>query len=146
MTETLETWLFVAAVVVVLYFWYKFTSVPRSAIEGFLTKADANKLPQTIANLETSNTALSGTVKQGANTLLIDTNRGDYENLILGLDDLLNQSIIAQAISLSKKSSALSPDPETIQNLANLQLAKQALEGGMSYIDSVKTDKKGTIW
>lgn len=138
MSETLQTWIFVAIVVVILYLWYKFTSVPRTAIEGFLTKTESDKLPQTIANLENSNTALTASVKQGGNTLLINTYRGDYETLILNLDEMLNQSIIAQAISLSKKSTSLAPDPDTIQNLANLQLAKQALEAGMSYIDSVK--------
>jgi hypothetical protein len=144
MTETFQTWLFVALVIVIMYLWYKFTSVPKSAIEGFLSKSDADKLPQNIANLETSNTTLSTSVKQGANTLLIDTYRSDYENLIINLDEMLNQSIVAQAIVLSNKSTAMTPDPATIQNLANLQLAKQALDAGMSYIDSVKSTKSRT--
>ena len=138
MSETAQTWIFVALVVAILYLWYRFTSVPRSAVEGFLTKAEADKLPQSIANLESNNTALTATVKQGANTLLIDTNRSDYEDMIINLDSLISQSIISQAITLSNKSTAMSPDPTTIQNLANLYLAKQALDAGMNYVDSVK--------
>lgn len=72
----------------------------------------------------------SATIKS-SDTLLISKYRSDYETAILNLDDLINNLMLNAALTFNQNSPG-----QTIQQLAQMQQAKVALNSVMKFVDS----------
>jgi enoyl-[acyl-carrier-protein] reductase (NADH) len=62
---------------------------------------------------------------------LINKYRSDYETILINMDDLINNLMLKQTLTLDEKNPL-----RTIENLAKMQQAKSALNSVMKFIDS----------
>jgi hypothetical protein len=62
---------------------------------------------------------------------LINKYRSDYETILINMDDLINNLMLKQTLTLDEKNPL-----HTIENLAKMQQAKSALNSVMKFIDS----------
>jgi len=85
---------------------------------------------------------VAGNAKNYANSLknasveiqdkfLINKYRSDYETILINMDDLINNLMLKQTLTLDEKNPL-----RTIENLAKMQQAKSALNSVMKFIDS----------
>ena len=116
-----------------------------SYVEGMTTDTDASGNPTTPAS-STSSTSngiagnaatyaaqLKSAVIKSQDELLISKYRTDYENAVLNLDDYLNCMMLQTALSVNLNNPQIA-----INQLAQMQQAKVALNSTMKFIDSSK--------
>ena len=116
-----------------------------SYVEGMTTDTDASGNPTTPAS-STSSTSngiagnaatyaaqLKSAVIKSQDELLISKYRTDYENAVLNLDDYLNSMMLQTALSVNLNNPQIA-----INQLAQMQQAKVALNSTMKFIDSSK--------
>lgn len=75
--------------------------------------------------------SLKSNVIKTQDELLISKYRTDYETAIINLDDFINNQMLTAALSVNT-----SKPQDTIQQLAQMYQAKNALNSVMKYIDS----------
>lgn len=75
--------------------------------------------------------ALKSATIKSQDTFLISKYRSDYESAILNLDDLINNLMLKTALTIDQNNPT-----QAIQNLAQMQQAKLALNSVMKFVDS----------
>lgn len=135
MKELYNLLLFIAICFVVYLVFRSFHYNPM-IIEG-MTDASGNSVSVSApANGIAGNAASyaaslkSATIKS-QDTFLISKYRSDYESVILNLDDLINNLMLNTALTINQNNPT-----QSIQNLAQMQQAKNALNSVMKFIDS----------
>lgn len=92
------------------------TSIPSNGIAG---------------NAASYAAALKSATINSSDAFLISKYSSDYESAILNLDDLINNMMLKTALTFDQKKPM-----ETINNLAQMQQAKTALNSVMKFVDS----------
>ena len=114
-----------------------------SYVEGMTTDTSSTSAASTSAAASTSNgiagnaaayaAQLKSAVIKSQDELLISKYRTDYENAVLNLDDYLNSMMLQTALSVNLNNPQIA-----INQLAQMQQAKIALNSTMKFIDSSK--------
>jgi hypothetical protein len=135
MKELYNLFLFIAICFVIYLVFRNFNHNPM-LIEG-MTDASGNSVTVNApangiaGNAAAYSAALKSATIKIQDTLLISKYRSDYESAILNLDDLINNLMLTTALSVNQS------NPTTaIQNLAQMQQAKVALNSVMKFVDS----------
>ena len=124
------------------YFIFRNLNTTNSSyVEGMTTKdSSGNPAPPagSITNGVAGNAAgyaaqLKSAVIKSQDELLISKYRSDYENAVLNLDDYLNSLMLQTALSVNQNNPQIA-----INQLAQMQQAKAALNSTMKFIDSSK--------
>jgi len=125
MNQELYTVLFIVFILVIAYVIYLFRKVRFQ--EGMATSVKTNGVAGNAASHSAS--IKSHNVKY-QDQLLIPKYTSDYENVILEMDDYINHRMLHTALHMDVNS----PD-ETLAQLAQMDLAKNALNKVMVFID-----------
>lgn len=79
--------------------------------------------------------ALKAQVVQIQDELLISKYRGQYEDILISLDDYLSLMMLKQALNMNLSSNQLSANQASVANLSQLKQAKDTLNVAMAYLD-----------
>jgi hypothetical protein len=135
MKELYNLFLFIAICFVIYLVFRNFHYNPM-LIEG-MTDASGNTVSVSApsngvaGNAASYAAALKAATIKMQDTFLISKYRSDYESAILNMDDLINNLMLNTALNINQS------NPTTaIQNLAQMQQAKVALNSVMKFVDS----------
>ncbi len=132
--ELMNLFLFIAICFVAYILFRHFEYKNQYGIIEGMTDGSGNTMPST-TNGVAGNAASYGATIKAANikmqdTFLISKYRSDYETAILNLDDLLSSMMLQTALTVDPKNPS-----QSIQQLANMNQAKTALNTVMKYVD-----------
>lgn len=134
-SELMNLFLFIGICLVIYLLFRNFNyNTQYSLIEG-MTDASGNSVTPT-DNGTAGNAASYGAQIKAAtiklqDTFLISKYRSDYETVVLNLDDLVNNLMLKNALSIDKENPGAS-----LAKLVELQQAKIALNSVMKFVDS----------
>jgi len=128
MNEEMYAGLFIILILVICYVIYLFRNVRLSKFkEGMITSAKTNGVAGNssshAANIKSHNVKYQ-------DQLHISKYSTDYENVILEMDDYINNRMLHTALSMD-----VNNPHETLSQLAQMDLAKSALNKVMVFID-----------
>ena len=132
MKELYNLLLFIAICFVVYLVFRSFHYNPM-LIEG-MTDGSGNSVSNAngiAGNAASYSAALKSATIKSQDTFLISKYRSDYESVILNLDDLINNLMLKTALTIDQSNPS-----QSIQNLAQMQQAKVALNSVMKFVDS----------
>ncbi len=119
-----------------IYLLFRYFHYNPMLIEG-MTDASGNSITVNApangvaGNAPSYGAALKASTIKLQDTFLISKYRTDYETVILNMDDLINNLMLKETLTLDQ-----SKPNDTIEKLAKMQQAKLALNSVMKFIDS----------
>ena len=123
-------------IVYVLFRSFNYNTNSNTFIEG-MTDSSGNSTTFTApsngiaGNAAAYAASIKSTTINLQDNLLISKYRSDYETAILNLDDLINNLMLQASLNINQQNPT-----QTIQNLAQMQQAKVALNSVMKFVDS----------
>ena len=123
-------------IVYVLFRSFNYNTNSNTFIEG-MTDSSGNSTTFTApsngiaGNAAAYAASIKSTTINLQDNLLISKYRSDYETAILNLDDLINNLMLQASLNIDQQNPT-----QTIQNLAQMQQAKVALNSVMKFVDS----------
>ena len=146
--KTLHNLILVALILFISFIIYNYINIGNSEFREGLTNnsgssslsnpstTPSNSIPQLGNGIAGNAAAYASTIKTATiklqDTMLISKYRNDYETIILNMDDLINNLMLKNILTINKDN----PE-ETLDKLAKLGQAKLALNNVMKYVDSV---------
>lgn len=134
MKEFYNLFLFIAICFVI---YILFRSFNYSPLREGMTDASGNSVSVSApangiaGNAASYAAALKAATIKSSDTLLISKYRSDYESAILNLDDLINNLMLNVALNFNQNNPI-----QSVQQLAQMQQAKSALNSVMKFVDS----------
>jgi hypothetical protein len=135
--DFLTTMVIIAAICFLLFIIF---STMNTEKEGFVKKNSSSSQDSFLGSSSSSGVAgqaesytadIQTQVIKLQDTMLLSKYRGNYENVVMALDDLVDNLMLKTALSMS------STNPqESLTELVNLNNAKTALNNVMKFIDS----------
>ena len=135
--DFLTTMVIIAAICFLLFIIF---STMNTEKEGFVKKNTSSSQDSFLGNSSSSGVAgqaesytadIQAQVIKLQDTMLLSKYRGNYENVVMALDDLVDNLMLKTALSMSPTN-----PQESLTELVNLNNAKTALNNVMKFIDS----------
>lgn len=121
-------WMYIIGVVIAI--WLSYLAMRYITKEGFEGQGTTVSVSSGIGERSSSyNASIKSRVIQGKDRLLVDKYRTEYEEIIVQADELIDQMILQETLTLGTD-----PMPN-IARMAELQKAKEALNSAISYIN-----------
>jgi hypothetical protein len=137
--EFLTTVVIIAAICFLLFIIFSTMNIEK---EGFVKKNTSSSQDSFLGSSSSSSSGVAGQAESYTadiqtqviklqDTMLLSKYRGNYENVVMALDDLVDNLMLKTALSMSPTN-----PQQSLTELVNLNNAKTALNNVMKFIDS----------
>lgn len=131
---------FIISIYIVYFLVNKYAySSPYSIIEGLENATSVSSATSPSSGVAGSAATYGDTIKSLTVKMqdehLIPKYKKEYENIIINMDDYLNMLMLKQVLNLNLNSADNKPNIDSINKIATLKSAKDALNDVMKFVD-----------
>lgn len=128
-------------IIITVYLILKFFGVFVDNIyyqEGMSNKSSVSNLSEIVSDITNLNSQMKRQIEQNSNSLLINKYKSDYEDFLINANDLLNQTIFSNLLSLMDEDNGSLSSQSTMDSISilnSLYTLKDNLNSSMLFID-----------